>query len=44
MKRIDELQISEGQSKEMWWKSIMVPKLKDPAQSCVWVRGKLDAR
>ena len=44
MKRIEELQISEGASVEMWLKSTILPSLKEPAHSRLEVPGKLAAR
>ncbi len=45
MTRVEQLQISDGASEQMWLKSMEVPSAKEPAHSCSWiVRGKLETR
>ena len=44
IKRIEELQISEGASVEMWLKPTILPSWKEPAHSLSEVDGKFAAR
>ena len=44
IKRIEELQISEGASVEMWLRSTILPSWKEPAHSRLEVHGKFAAK